>query len=152
MILLTNVTPIHLFFLRFYLFTFRERGKEGEREGEKHQCVAAFHTPPTGALAHNPGMCPNWESNQQPFGLQAGTQSTEPHQPGQVALFLITYYPGWCSSVDWAWACEPKGCWFNSQLGHMPGLWARSPVGNTWETTTQWYFFPSFFLPPFPSL
>ena len=33
-------------------------------------------------LAHNPGMCPDWESNQQPFGSQAGTQSTEPHQPG----------------------------------------------------------------------
>ena len=25
------------FFLRFYLFTFRERGREGERKGEKHQ-------------------------------------------------------------------------------------------------------------------
>ena len=33
-------------------------------------------------LAHNPGMCPDWESNQRPFGLQAGAQSTEPHQPG----------------------------------------------------------------------
>ena len=38
---------------------------------------------PTGNLAHNPGMCPDWELNQQPFGLQAGTQSTEPHQPLQ---------------------------------------------------------------------
>ena len=27
------------------LFTFRERGKEGEREGEKHQRVVASHTP-----------------------------------------------------------------------------------------------------------
>ena len=35
-----------------------------------------------GDLAHNPGMCPDWESNQQPFDLQAGTQFTEPHQPG----------------------------------------------------------------------
>ena len=25
-------------------------------------------------LAHNPGMRPNWESNQQPFDSQAGTQ------------------------------------------------------------------------------
>ena len=63
MILLTNVTPIHLFFLRFYLFTFRERGREGEREGEKLQCVVASHMAPTGALAHNPDMCPDWESN-----------------------------------------------------------------------------------------
>ena len=27
-------------------------------------------------------MCPDWESNWRPFGSQAGTQSTEPHQPG----------------------------------------------------------------------
>ena len=49
------------FFKRFYLFSFREWGKEGEREGEKHQCVVASHAPPTGDLAHNPGMCPDWE-------------------------------------------------------------------------------------------
>ena len=29
-----------------------------------------------------PGTCPDWESNQQPFVLQAGIQSTESHQPG----------------------------------------------------------------------
>ena len=37
---------------------FRERGKEGEREGEKHQCVVAFCMPPTGDVASNPGVCP----------------------------------------------------------------------------------------------
>ena len=44
------------FLKRFYLFIFRDRGKEGEREGQKHQCVVASHTPATGDLAHNPGM------------------------------------------------------------------------------------------------
>ena len=39
-------------------------------------------------LSCNPGMCPDWESNQRPLGLQAGTQSTEPHQPGQEKIFL----------------------------------------------------------------
>ena len=39
-------------------------------------------------LARNPGLCPDWGSNQRPFGLQAGTQSTEPHQPGPHLLFL----------------------------------------------------------------
>ena len=57
---------------------------------EKHQLVAS-HMPPTGDLAHNPGMCPDWESNQQPFGLQAGTQYTEPHQPRRF-LFLFLYF------------------------------------------------------------
>ena len=45
--------------------------------------------PPTGDLAGNPGMCPDWESNQQPFGSQASTQSTELHQPGQHQPILI---------------------------------------------------------------
>ena len=66
---------------------FREKGREGEREGEKYQSVFASHTPPTGDLARNPGMCPDWESNQQPFGSQASPQSTEPHQPGHILGF-----------------------------------------------------------------
>ena len=37
--------------------------------------------------------------------------------------------PGWCGSVDWAPACKSKGCWFDSQSGHMLGLQAGSPVG-----------------------
>ena len=60
---------------------------EGEREGEKHQCVVASHMPSTGDLACNPGMCPDWELNQRPFGSQASTQSTEPHQPGPYMFF-----------------------------------------------------------------
>ena len=48
----------------FYLFSFREKRREGEKDGEKHQCMVASHTLPTGDLARNPGMCPDWESNQ----------------------------------------------------------------------------------------
>ena len=40
-------------------------GRGGERQGEKHQCMVASHTPATGELADNPGMCPDWESNWQ---------------------------------------------------------------------------------------
>ena len=54
-------------------------GREGEREGETSMC-GCLSCAPTGDLAHNPGMCPDWESNQQTFGSQAGTQSTEPHK------------------------------------------------------------------------
>ena len=49
------------FFLRSYLFIFRDSRREGEREGEKHQCVVASHMPPTRDPAHNPGMCPDWD-------------------------------------------------------------------------------------------
>ena len=72
---------IILFFLKILFIYFRQREKEGEREGGKHQCVVASCVPLTGDLAYNPGKCPDWESNQQPFGSQAGTQSTVPYQP-----------------------------------------------------------------------
>ena len=58
MLKISNFTP------SFIYFVFRQRGREGEREGKKHQCVIASCAPPTGDLAHNPGMCPDWESNQ----------------------------------------------------------------------------------------
>ena len=58
--------------------------REGKRKGENYQCVVSSCAPPTGDLACNPSMCPDWESNRQPLALQAGTQSTELHQPGLV--------------------------------------------------------------------
>ena len=75
-----------LFFLFKILFIYR--GGAGGRKSKRnidvqeiHWCVAS-HMPPTGDLAGNPCMCPDWESNWWPFGSQASTQSTEPHQPG----------------------------------------------------------------------
>ena len=52
---------LFIYFLKFYLFNFSERGREGGREGEKHQCVVASCGSPTGDLAHNPGMCHDCE-------------------------------------------------------------------------------------------
>ena len=78
-------------FLRFYLFIFRDRGGQGEKEQVKHQCVAASRTPLTGDLARSLGMCSNWDSNQQPFDVQASIQSTKPHQPGLDSYWRIMY-------------------------------------------------------------
>ena len=50
-------------YLRTCLLILERGGKEGERVGEKHQCVVVSHAPPTGDLAHNPGMCPDWDLN-----------------------------------------------------------------------------------------
>ena len=47
----------------------------------------ASRVPPPGDLAHNPGMCPDWELNRRPFGSQAGAQSTESHHPGPARLY-----------------------------------------------------------------
>ena len=55
------------------------REKEMERNINVWLLLAC---PQMGDLACNPGMCPDWESNQQHFGSQASAQSIEPHQPG----------------------------------------------------------------------
>ena len=66
---------------------------EGEREGEKHGSVAS-RKPQTRGLTHNPGMCPDWELNQQPFGSQANAQSTGPHQPELTRDIFKTKFQG----------------------------------------------------------
>ena len=79
-----------LFFKKYFIYLFLEREREGEREGNKHQCVVASLAPPTGDLAHNTGMCPDWELNQQPLDSQSNAQSTEPHQPGLCLPIIFT--------------------------------------------------------------
>ena len=94
------------YFFKGFIYLFLERGEGREKERERNIDVqeihwsVAFHMPPTGDP--NPGMCPDWESNQQPFGLQAGTQSTEPHQPGlfKRCLIFTSYCTDW-HSVSW---------------------------------------------------
>ena len=66
---------------KYFIYLFLERGGEGEKERERPISVwLPLSCPPhQGDLAGNPGTHPDWESNQRPFGLQAGIQSTEPH-------------------------------------------------------------------------
>ena len=72
-------TKIYIAFLkRFYLFISRDRGREGEREGEKHQRAGASGAPPTGDPAHNPGMYP------------AGNQTSDP-LVHRLALYLLSH-------------------------------------------------------------
>ena len=52
---------------------------------EIHRLVASC-TLPTGGSGPQPRHVPDKESNWQPFGLQASTHPTEPHQPGQDGL------------------------------------------------------------------
>ena len=88
----------YFFFFLFLFFLIHSRGGEGretERERnidvrEKHQLVASC-THPTGNLTHNPGMCPNQESNLLPPPWQDDAQPTEPHWPGHFHFFKIKY-------------------------------------------------------------
>ena len=58
---------LDILFLKYFIYFFLERGREGEREsnmdvGEIHSSVASL-TPPSGDPACNPGIRPDWESN-----------------------------------------------------------------------------------------
>ena len=70
---------------------FRERGMEKERERD----IDVWEKTSIGGFSHalkwgpGPQPRPDWELNQQPYGLQAGTQSTEPHQPGLTPVILL---------------------------------------------------------------
>lgn len=75
------VTKVMLASLRMFYFFFFKKGK-----GRKHQSVASGMSPTGGTrptilacvLTENPIR----ESKPGPFSWQAGTQPTEPHQPG----------------------------------------------------------------------
>ena len=75
---------------RFYLYIFGDRGRKRERKGEKHPCEREtsvtcqlpFRCTPTRNQTHNPGMCPDRESNLQPFTFQDDAQPTESCQSG----------------------------------------------------------------------
>ena len=60
---MSGTLEIAFFKRRFYIFICRQRERVGEREEEKRQCVVVSCVPPTGDLACNPGMRPDWESN-----------------------------------------------------------------------------------------
>ena len=96
------------------LFIFRERGREGERGRETSMCGCLSYVTPTGDLAYNPGVCPDWESNQQPFGSQAGAQSTAPPQPGLPRWFLTDV-----EAVLWQRDSLP-----------VAGLWEQTPEAD----------------------
>ena len=56
---------LSLFLKRFYLFIFREGkgGRKRRKETSMCGCLSSAPPPHSGDLAHNPGMCPDWESN-----------------------------------------------------------------------------------------
>ena len=54
-------------FLKDFIYLFLERGKEREKEIEKHRCNISWlplARPQLGNLVRNPGVCPDWELNQ----------------------------------------------------------------------------------------
>ena len=61
---------VTLFLNKDFIYLFLERRERKEKEKERNNNVWLPLVPHTGDLAHNTSMCPDWESNQQPFGSQ----------------------------------------------------------------------------------
>ena len=70
-----------------YLFIL-ERGREGEREEEKHNVWLPPACPLLGTWPATQAYALDQEPNRWPLDFQAGTQSTEPHQLGLHMYFL----------------------------------------------------------------
>ena len=64
---LTAFKPLS-FLKRFYFIYLQTEGKGGRKRG-RETSVWLPRVPPTGDMACNPGMCPDWEFNQQPLWL-----------------------------------------------------------------------------------
>ena len=64
-----------------YLFLERGEGWEKERERNVNVCLPLAY-PLLGTWPATQAGALDWELNWRPFGSQASTQSTEPHQPG----------------------------------------------------------------------
>ena len=75
------------FLKRFYVFIFRERGRAGERETEKHPCVVSSHTPNRG-----PGPQPShvpWQGIQPATLWFAGRRSIHWATPARDILITL---------------------------------------------------------------
>ena len=143
-------TPIEIFLpllktvkKKKILFIYFQR--EEWRKREKHPCAVASRTPPTGVLACNPGMSPDWESKQQPFGSQASAQSTEPHQPGLKTVWTCQF---WCLSVLLPFFCLTSSILAKCLLWGLFSMgwgeenhWGWGPVnreGRAWSSCWFW--------------
>ena len=79
---------VYILFLKDFVYLFLDKGERKDKERKKNINVwSPLMCLSTGDLACDPGMCPDWESNQRPSGSQSGAQSTEPHQPVQKTFF-----------------------------------------------------------------
>ena len=90
-VLLKTQNFIYFYFLNSFLkilfIYFLERGEGERKRGRETSMCGCLSCTPLRDLACNSGIFPDLESNWWPFGLQASTQSTEPHQPGQHTKF-----------------------------------------------------------------
>ena len=117
----------NLTFLKILFIYFLREGKGGRKRGRDTSVCGCLSHAPYWDLACNPGMYPDWESNQWPFGSQTSAQSTELHQSGHNLILF-----SWNNSiVSWFKIQKvPKG----AQENVSPTC---SPTDQAHEQTTR---------------
>ena len=111
-----------LIFKKGFIYLFLERGKGRERGRETLiGCLS------TGDLAHNSDMRPDRGLNQRPFDLQAGIQSTEPHQPGHHGYFNAYSEHGASEVTSHKQVPSRRRCW-HFRKGHQYFSFVRRPM------------------------
>ena len=73
-------------------------------------------------------MCPDWESNQWPFGSQASAQSTKPHQ--LECIFIVMGFCMFCWDNKSSFELDPEG----SLLGRILEDWETYSCNLTSKT------------------
>ena len=125
------VRKLSFFFLRFYLFVFRVRGRKREREGKKHQYMVANCMPPTGDLVHNPGMCPDWKLNWPLVHRPALNPLSHTSQGSFQELFKFLNNLGHFFKLPKSWVIKAsqgrEGVWLGKKLATVSGHWSFRP-------------------------
>ena len=82
-----------LFFFKDFIYLFLERGEGSKKETERNINVwLPLMHPLLGTWPATQACALIGNMNRQPFALQSGAQSTEPHQPGHnIPMFLVRY-------------------------------------------------------------
>ena len=99
-----GIVQSSFFLITFYLFVFREGGRERGSEGEKHQCergtsIGYLPMHPDGGPNMQPGHESGGESNLRPFSLRCSTNWATPVRASQD--FLKESYT--LKSLDLCW-------------------------------------------------
>ena len=119
----------------YFTYLFLERGREGERERQKHQCVVVSHTPHTGDLACPPGVCPTGNPTGNPWICRPARNPLSHTSQGHTWAFIwvCTRNRRYCmcneTSVCTVWSLKN----LTAQTSHL--------AVSTWKCMLELFFY-----------
>ena len=154
-------TNIFFFFLRFYLFIFRQKGREGEIEGEKHQCVVVFHTPPPpGTWPTTQACAPTGNRTSDPLVCRPALNPLSQTSQGcTCSCWQVrpNFFPKWPNQFILPLAIDKRPLCNIHRFRHPLEFLEQSPADKGWLLGIAFsicWIIPSFFLdlPPVPHI